>query len=132
MGSSKRNNIGTCVDKNFLLPKRLLHFSHFETSLRISKTKWNSIFWQNFNFKLHDENCLSLWCGLCRKRCVGEQRTWASTTFREDVWCITPKNAGDRSSYGKIRKNLSKEKTMKLWKVKSIVKTKDKLRLISF
>ena len=101
IGPFKKKQYWDLCGQKLFASKRLFHFFYFETPLRISKTKWrNSLFLQNSNFKPHDENCLSLWCGLCRKRCIGEwrHRTWASTTFREVVWCIIPKKTGNQSS----------------------------------
>ena len=104
LGSSKKETIlGTCVwTKKFYPPKRcFVFFSYFKTLLCIFMARNYPFLRKNFNFKPHIETCLSLWYGLCRKRCTGEKRTWASTTLREVAWCIIPGWAGDQSLFGK-------------------------------
>ena len=86
LGPSKKKQYWglVCGQKN-LPPKTLFHF-FFSTLKRHYVFSWQEIplfCAKNFNFKPHNETCLSLWCGLCRKRCAGEKRTCASTTLRE-------------------------------------------------
>ena len=38
------------------------------------------------------------------KRCIGKERTRASTTFHEVIWCIVPETAGDELFFGKLVK----------------------------
>ena len=90
------------MDKKILPPKTLLHFFFLlQNALRFFMARNSPFLRKNFNFKPHNETCLSFWCGLCGKRCTGEKRTWASTTLREVAWCIIPGWAGDQSLFGK-------------------------------
>ena len=68
---------------------------------------------------------------LLKKKICWSLWRWASTTFREVVWCIIPILLATNHPK-EMMKDLSKPKTMKLRRGKSIAKIKDKLWLFYF
>ena len=94
-----------CGQKGFTPPKKLLFLTHWFAWQK----KEILFFCKIWIFKPYNEMVKPLvW--YYRKRCIGEQRTWASTTFREVIWCVIPEYAGDKLFCRSMRRNCQKKR----------------------